>query len=146
MHGRGPQLWGGTVEGWVWPNGPNPTFKRPPITVGRFVFLTFCNSTFCKIRRFVFRRFVIRSFVIRCFVFSTFYNSTFCILTFCSTIGRLGLVAALAAAIEDDRWIVCRPLQTALDLSADSIFNILLDKQGLEKKRARRVPKLLRSG
>ncbi len=53
------------------------------------------------------------------------------------------MVAALVAAIEDDRWIVCRPLQKARDLSADSIFNILLDKQGLVKKSAKRVPKLL---
>ncbi len=61
------------------------------------------------------------------------------------TLGRLGLVAAFAAAIEDDRWIVCRPLQKAHDLLAGTIFNII-DNQGLEKKSARQVPKLLRSG
>ncbi len=38
---------------------------------------------------------------------------------------------------------MCRPLQKVYDLSDGTIFNILLDNQGLEKKRARQVPKLL---
>jgi hypothetical protein len=50
------------------------------------------------------------------------------------------LVAALAAAMEDDCRICVQTLAAVHDMSAGTIFNIIHDELGLVKKSARWVP------
>jgi hypothetical protein len=49
----------------------------------------------------------------------------------------------VAANVSEDRRVSCKDLATAHGLSIGTVFNILRDDQGLVKKSARRVPKLL---
>ena len=52
------------------------------------------------------------------------------------------LIAAVAAAVEEDGWVSVRELASANGVSNDTIHKILHDELGLSKKSARWVPKL----
>ena len=53
------------------------------------------------------------------------------------------LITAIAAAVEQDRRVTIDNLAVANGVSHGTIYNILHDELGLEKKSARWVPKLL---
>ncbi len=53
------------------------------------------------------------------------------------------IITAVAADIAEDRRVSCKDLASVHGLSIGNVFNILRDDQGLVKKLARWVPKLL---
>ena len=59
------------------------------------------------------------------------------------TVRTDNLVAAVAAAVEDDRRVKIKDIAKGLQVSYGTIYNILHDDLGLEKLSARWVPKLL---